>query len=109
MTLVQIFFRTIVNIFWIVFIEWIIGQVDIAAIKIVIWWFVVLLGSEPSETFMIDIQPQRICPCHKYIDSQIKFKLINKKWILYVLLDHIFIPIKNIFNITSEKYPSALR
>lgn len=109
MSFIHILLGGVVDVLRVVFVERIVSQMNVAAIEIVIRRLVVLFGCEPCETFVIDIQSEWICPSHEYVDSKIKFELINKQWIFDILLDDILIAIENIFDISGEKNASALR
>lgn len=101
MTFVHIFFRGVVHVLRIVFVEGIVGQMNITTIEIVAGRFVVLLGSKSCETFVIDIESKWICSSHEDIDPKIEFELIDKKWIFDILLDNILIAVEDIFDISS--------
>lgn len=57
---------------------------------------------------MVDVESERVSTCKENIDPEIKFELVDEKRVFNVTLDHIFVPIQDILNVSSKKDSSSL-
>jgi len=64
-------------------VDWIVGEIGEFILLCLINR--VGLGSETSEAFVVDVDPERVEWGHAYVDSQVKFKTVYEKRILNIL------------------------
>ena len=93
MSFIHILVRTVEDILRIIFVQRVVGEMNIAAIQVFICRFMILFCGESCQSFVVDIQSKRVSSCHEHIDSQIKFELINEHRVLDVPLNHIFVSV----------------
>jgi hypothetical protein len=51
----------------------------------------IFTSCESSQTFVVNVQSQRVDARNGNVDSKIKFKSVEKKWVIDILADHVLL------------------
>ena len=109
MTFIHIFLGTVEDIFRVIFVQRIISEVNVAAVQVFIGGLAIFFSRESSQSFVIDVQSQRVSASQEHVDSQIELQLVDKERIFDVILDYIFVTVENVLDVASQEDSSTLR
>jgi hypothetical protein len=108
MPLIHILFRCVEYIVGVVFIERVVGEVNIATTEVVSGWLLVWLRCEPGQSLVIDVQPQRVSARQQNVDPEIELEPVDQQRVFYVLLHDVLVAIEDVFDVAREEDSSPL-
>ena len=58
---------------------------------------------------MVNIKSQRVSACQKNVNAKVEFQFIDEKWIFYVTLNDVLVPVEDVLDVSSQEDTSSLR